>query len=54
MVMLAVEKFKELGVEQIRLDTATKNEAARRLFAACGFRESVREMLMELKSLEQR
>lgn len=49
MVMLAVEKFKEIGVEQVRLDTAAKNEAARRLFEACGFRESVREMLIELK-----
>jgi ribosomal protein S18 acetylase RimI-like enzyme len=49
MVMLAIEKFKEIGVEQVRLDTAAENEAARRLFAACGFRESVREMLIELK-----
>ena len=49
MVMLAVEKFKQIGVEQIRLDTAAKNEAARRLFEACGFRESVREKLLELK-----
>jgi ribosomal protein S18 acetylase RimI-like enzyme len=49
MVMLAVEKFKEIGVEQIRLDTAAKNESARRLFEACGFRESVREMLMVIK-----
>ena len=49
MVMLAVEKFKEMGVEQVRLDTAAKNEAARRLFEACGFRESVREMLMEIQ-----
>ena len=29
MVMLAVEKFKEIGVQQIRLDTAAKNESAR-------------------------
>jgi GNAT superfamily N-acetyltransferase len=49
MVMLAVEKFKEMGMAQIRLDTAAENEPARRLFAACGFRESVREMLMEIK-----
>jgi len=48
-VMLAVEKFKEIGVQQIRLDTAAKNDAARRLFEACGFRESVREMLLELQ-----
>src|SRR5882672_5594211 len=49
LVMLAVEKFKEIGVQQIRLDTAAKNDAARRLFEACGFRESVREMLLELQ-----
>ena len=48
MVMLAVEKFKEIGVEQVRLDTAAKNEGARRLFESCGFAESVREMLMEV------
>ena len=49
MVMLAIEKFKQIGVEQVRLDTAAQNEAARRLFAACGFRVSVTEMLIELK-----
>lgn len=49
MVMLAIEKFGEMGVEQVRLDTAAKNEAARRLFESCGFSESVREMLIELK-----
>jgi len=54
MVMLALEKFKEIGVAQIRLDTAAENEPARRLFAACGFRESVREMLMEIKKDEER
>src|SRR4051812_24917425 len=49
MVMLAIERFKQIGVEQIRLDTAGQNEPARRLFAACGFRPSVTEMLIELK-----
>jgi len=48
MTMLAIEKFRELGVKQIRLDTAAKNDAARALFASCGFRESTREMLIEL------
>src|SRR4051812_1016326 len=48
MVMLAVEKFKQIGVEQVRLDTATPNEAARKLFASCGFRPSVTEMLLEI------
>lgn len=49
LMMTAVEKFRDIGVEQIRLDTATANESARTLFAACGFRISTLEMLCELK-----
>jgi ribosomal protein S18 acetylase RimI-like enzyme len=48
MVMLAVEKFRDLGLEQVRLDTASANETARALFTACGFRVSTIEMLCEL------
>ena len=48
MVMLAVERFREIGVAQVRLDTAAPNEVARGLFAACGFRPSTREMLLEI------
>jgi ribosomal protein S18 acetylase RimI-like enzyme len=48
MVTLAVERFGEIGVKQVRLDTAAANDAARGLFAACGFRPSVVEMLIEL------
>ena len=48
-MMTAVEKFRDMGVEQIRLDTAAANESARTLFAACGFRISTLEMLCELK-----
>lgn len=48
MVTLAVERFREIGVTQVRLDTAAANEPARNLFAACGFRPSVTEMLTEL------
>jgi ribosomal protein S18 acetylase RimI-like enzyme len=48
MVMLAIEKFKQIGVAQIRLDTAGPNEAARKLFASCGFRVSTIEMLLKL------
>jgi ribosomal protein S18 acetylase RimI-like enzyme len=48
MTMLAIERFTQLGVKQIRLDTAAANDAARSLFAACGFRPSTIEMLMEL------
>jgi ribosomal protein S18 acetylase RimI-like enzyme len=48
MTMLAVEKFRELGAKQIRLETATANEAARKLFDSCGFRASSIEMLRDL------
>ena len=48
MVTLAVERFSEIGVKQVRLDTAAANDPARGLFAACGFRPSVTEMLIEL------
>jgi ribosomal protein S18 acetylase RimI-like enzyme len=47
MVMLAVERFKQMGVKQIRLDTAAANESARALFKSCGFRLSTMEMLLE-------
>ena len=49
LVMQTVESFQNLGVKQIRLDTAAINEAARRLFASCGFRISTIEMLKELE-----
>ncbi len=48
MVMLAVERFRGMGVEQIRLDVWHGNEPARKLFESCGFRASVVEMLLEL------
>ncbi|MEH2094127.1 GNAT family N-acetyltransferase [Nostoc sp.] len=48
MVMLSIERFHEMGVKQIRLDTAVINEASRRLFLSCGFRLSIIEMLIEL------
>ncbi|MEH1904375.1 MAG: GNAT family N-acetyltransferase [Nostoc sp.] len=48
MVMLSVERFHQMGIKQIRLDTAVANEASRRLFASCGFRLSIIEMLREL------
>jgi ribosomal protein S18 acetylase RimI-like enzyme len=52
MTMVAIEKFAEIGVRQVRLDTAAANEPARRLFAACGFRPSTTEMLLELGGRE--
>jgi ribosomal protein S18 acetylase RimI-like enzyme len=48
MVMLAIERFREIGVTQIRTDTAAYNDAARALFSACGFRASTIEMLIEI------
>lgn len=48
MVELALEKFRAIGVAQVRLDTAAANEPARALFARSGFRPSVVEMLIEL------
>lgn len=48
MVMQTITHFQQLGIPQIRLDTAIANEAARELFTACGFRVSTVEMLLEL------
>ena len=48
MTMLVIERLREIGVKQIRLDTAAKNDAARSLFASCGFRVSMQEMLLEI------
>ena len=48
MAMLAVETFRRIGVKQVRLDTAARNDAARGLFSSCGFRPSVTEMLIEV------
>jgi ribosomal protein S18 acetylase RimI-like enzyme len=50
MVMLAVERFRELSCQQIRLETAECNESARSLFRTCGFRTSTIEMLHDLNS----
>jgi ribosomal protein S18 acetylase RimI-like enzyme len=52
MTMLAIEQFREKGVRQIRLETASRNEAARKLFRTCGFRESSVEMLLDVPQPE--
>jgi len=49
LVMVAIERFTEMGVQQIRLDTAAPNDVARNLFTMCGFRPSAQEMLLELR-----
>lgn len=48
MVMLAIETFRDMGVRQVRGDTAAANEAARHLLHSCGMRPSTIEMLIEL------
>ncbi|BCL34984.1 GNAT family N-acetyltransferase [Nostoc sp. MS1] len=45
-VQQTIQRLRQIGVEQIRLDTAAANEAARKLFTSCGFRLSTMEMLM--------
>jgi ribosomal protein S18 acetylase RimI-like enzyme len=47
LVSLAVERFREIGVRQVRLDTAYHNEPAKNLFKSCGFRPSIIEWLIE-------
>jgi ribosomal protein S18 acetylase RimI-like enzyme len=50
MVMLCVDRFRQIGVAQVRLDTAPANDAARSLFRTCGFRACNVEMLFELNA----
>jgi ribosomal protein S18 acetylase RimI-like enzyme len=44
----AIERFEERGVPRVVLMSATKNEAAQRLFARVGFRPTMVEMTREL------
>jgi ribosomal protein S18 acetylase RimI-like enzyme len=48
LVMLAIEKFRDLGMKQVRGDTAAANEPARNLLKSCGMRPSITEMLIEI------
>ncbi|HEY7088305.1 MAG TPA: GNAT family N-acetyltransferase, partial [Tepidisphaeraceae bacterium] len=48
LTMVAIETFRDKGVRQIRLETASQNEAARALFRSCGFRVSTIEMLLDI------
>ena len=48
LVSVAVERFRQIGVAQVRGDTAWGNEAARSLLKSVGFRPSIVEMLMEI------
>jgi ribosomal protein S18 acetylase RimI-like enzyme len=49
MTMLAIERFRALGMTQVRLETAALNDIARDLFVSCGFRISAVEMMYEIK-----
>lgn len=44
----ALWRFSRMGVEQVRLETAAANDAARALFASCGFRVGTVDMLAVL------
>jgi ribosomal protein S18 acetylase RimI-like enzyme len=48
LVTLAAERFRAIGVRQVRLDVLVSNAPAQNLFTSCGFRPSVTEMLLEL------
>jgi ribosomal protein S18 acetylase RimI-like enzyme len=48
MTLHVIERFKQLGVTQLRLQTAAANDASRKLFQSCGFRVATIEMLMEI------
>jgi ribosomal protein S18 acetylase RimI-like enzyme len=48
LVMQAIAHFKQVGVRQVRLETAVPNNAARQLFESCGLRASAVEMLTDL------
>ena len=48
LVMLAIENFRDLGMQQVRGDTAAANEPARNLLKSCGLRPSTTEMLVEI------
>jgi ribosomal protein S18 acetylase RimI-like enzyme len=48
MVTLAIERFREIGMTQVRLDVLDQNEAAIGLFKTCGLRPSTMEMLLEI------
>ncbi len=48
LVMSAIARFGEMGMKQVRCDTAAANEPARALMRSCGMRPSTTEMLIEL------
>lgn len=49
LVRSALAAFRAIGVAQVRLETATANEPARRAFAAEGFRTATQDMILVLE-----
>lgn len=47
LTLAALDRFRALGVRQVRLDTAHANGPARHLFASCGLRPGPTEMLID-------
>lgn len=48
LALRAIDKFRAMGVRQLRLETAADNPGARALFASCGFRVATIDMLLDL------
>ncbi|MGH7131840.1 MAG: GNAT family N-acetyltransferase [Phycisphaerales bacterium] len=48
----ALRRFRAIGVDQVRLETAALNDGARKLFAVCGFRIGTIDMLRQLDDAE--
>lgn len=48
LVLEAMARFRACGAGQLRLETAAKNEAARKLFESCGMRVGTVDLLVEL------
>lgn len=44
LIAAAVERFRELGLKQAKIETLTCNEAGRHLYPAAGFREVARQI----------
>jgi GNAT superfamily N-acetyltransferase len=49
----AAKAYARIGVQQLRLDTAWENEQARRVFAACGFRACIVEMIRAVPAADR-
>ncbi|MCC6427422.1 MAG: GNAT family N-acetyltransferase [Phycisphaerales bacterium] len=45
LVLAAIERFRAMGIHQVRLETASLNDVARRLFESCGFKIGTIDML---------